>query len=81
VAGKEKHMLEVGGYLGALFPAKDHGLYGEGITRRARPLKTGFDVGLRIAYLPLRFVGIEAEGGRHAVQGRSDGDGEEGGAR
>jgi hypothetical protein len=59
----EKHMLEVGLYMGALFPAKDHGLYGEEITKTPRPLKTGFDVGLRLAYLPLRFVGIEAEGG------------------
>lgn len=59
----EKHMLEVGLYMGALFPAADHGLYGEGITTSQRSLKTGFDVGLRVAYLPLRFIGIEAEGG------------------
>lgn len=59
----EKHMLEVGLYMGALFPAKDHGLYGEEIAKSPRTLKTGFDVGLRLAYLPLRFVGVEAEGG------------------
>lgn len=62
----EKHMLEVGLYMGALFPSNGvdgHGLYGEGITKTPRDLKTGFDVGLRVAYLPLRFVGIEAEGG------------------
>lgn len=59
----EKHILEVGGYLGAFFPAKDHGLYGDGVVTTQRELKTGFDIGLRLAYLPLRFIGIEIEGG------------------
>jgi hypothetical protein len=59
----ERHIIEVGGYLGAFFPAKDHGLYGEGVTMTPRSLKTGFDIGLRFAYLPLRFVGVEVEGG------------------
>ena len=70
---KEKHILEVGGYLGAFFTAADHGLYGDGVASTARPLKTGFDVGLRIAYMPLRFVGIEAEGG--VVPTKLDGQG------
>lgn len=70
---KEKHILEVGGYLGAFFTAADHGLYGDGVASAARPLKTGFDVGLRIAYMPLRFVGIEAEGG--VVPTKLDGQG------
>jgi hypothetical protein len=70
---KEKHILEVGGYLGGFFTAPDHGLYGDGITKTARPLKTGFNVGLRIAYMPLRFVGIEAEGG--VVPTKLDGQG------
>jgi len=60
---KEKHILEIGGYLGVLFPAADHGLYADGVTRTAKPIKPGFDVGLRFAYLPLRFIGIEVEGG------------------
>lgn len=59
----EKHMLELGLYMGALFPAADHGLYEEKVATSPRPLRPGFDVGLRFAYLPLRFVGIEAEGG------------------
>ncbi len=70
---KEKHILEVGGYLGAFFTAADHGLYGDGITKTARPLKTGFDVGVRIAYMPLRFIGVEAEGG--VVPTKLDGQG------
>lgn len=70
---KEKHILEVGGHLGGFFTAPDHGLYGDGITKTARPLKTGFNVGLRIAYMPLRFVGIEAEGG--VVPTKLDGQG------
>ena len=59
----EKHILEIGGYLGAFFPAADHGLYAPNVTKTPRPIKTGFDVGLRFAYLPLRFVGLEIEGG------------------
>ena len=59
----ERNILELGGFLGAFFPAADHGLYGPGVTKVAKPLKTGFDVGLRIAYMPLRFVGVEVEGG------------------
>lgn len=69
----EKHILEIGGYLGAFFPAADHGLYADGVTMTPRPIKTGFDIGLRIAYLPLRFVGIEVEGG--AVPTKLDGNG------
>lgn len=59
---KEKHMLEVGWLMGAFFPAKDHGLYGVEPPAPPRALKTGFDIGLRFAYLPFRFVGIEVEG-------------------
>lgn len=74
----EKHMLELGLYLGALFPADDHGLYGEKVAMSPRPLKTAFDVGLRVAYLPLRFVGIEAEGGLMPSKvAYTDGDGDD----
>lgn len=59
---KEKHIIEVGWLLGALFPAKDHGLYGLQPPSPPRAFKTGFDIGLRFAYLPLRFVGVEIEG-------------------
>jgi hypothetical protein len=59
---KELHMVEVGWMMGALFPAKDHGLYGVEPPIPARSFKTGFDIGLRLAYLPVRFVGVEVEG-------------------
>jgi OOP family OmpA-OmpF porin len=59
---KEKHIIEVGWLLGAFFPAKDHGFYaGETPPSQPRAFKTGFDIGLRFAYLPLRFVGVEVE--------------------
>jgi hypothetical protein len=59
---KEKHIIEVGWLLGAFFPAKDHALYAlEKPPEPARTFKTGFDIGLRFAYLPLRFVGVELE--------------------
>ncbi|WP_434423023.1 hypothetical protein [Nannocystis pusilla] len=59
---KEMHMIEVGWLMGALFGAKDHGLYGVDPPNPPRPFKTGFDIGLRFAYLPVRFVGVEIEG-------------------
>lgn len=59
---KEKHIIEVGWLMGALFPAKDHGLYGVQPPAPPRAFKIGFDIGLRFAYLPLRFVGVEIEG-------------------
>ncbi len=69
----EKNILEIGGYLGAFFPSDDHGLYGEGFDKTPRPLATGFSVGLRIAYLPVRFVGVELEGG--VMPSKLDGNG------
>jgi hypothetical protein len=69
----EKHILEIGGYMGAFFLAADHGLYGDGVAKTARPVKPGFDVGLRIAYMPMRFFGIEVEGG--AMPTKLDGNG------
>ncbi|MDC0670739.1 hypothetical protein [Nannocystis radixulma] len=59
---KEMHMIEVGWLMGALFPAKDHGLYGVEPPSPPRAFKTGFDIGLRLAYMPVRFVGVEVEG-------------------
>lgn len=60
---KEKNILEVGWMLGALFPAADHGLYAnDKAPNPARAFKTGFDIGLRFAYMPFRFFGVEIEG-------------------
>lgn len=60
---REKHILEVGWLLGALFPAADHGLYGlDKAPSPPRAFKTGFDLGLRFAYMPFRFFGVEVEG-------------------
>jgi OOP family OmpA-OmpF porin len=58
---KEKHILEVGWLMGAFFPAKDHALYAEDRPAAQKAFKTGFDIGLRFAYLPVRFVGVEVE--------------------
>lgn len=60
---KEKNILEVGWMLGALFPGADHGLYANDKAPAApRAFKTGFDLGLRFAYMPFRFFGVEVEG-------------------
>lgn len=59
---KEKNIIEVGWLLGAFFPAKDHSLYtGKEPPSPPKAFNTGFDIGLRFAYLPLRFVGVEVE--------------------
>lgn len=60
---QEKHIIEVGGSLGAFFPSADHGLYAVDVKDTPKTIKTGFDIGVRFAYLPLRFVGVEVEGG------------------
>lgn len=62
----ERNMLELGVFAGMLIPARDLELFQP---RRTRP-RQGFlplatiapDVGVRVGYYPLRFLGVEAEG-------------------
>jgi outer membrane protein OmpA-like peptidoglycan-associated protein len=62
----ERNMLELGVFGGMLIPARDLELFEP---RRGRP-RQGFlplailapEVGVRVGYFPLRFLGIEAEG-------------------
>ncbi len=63
----ERHLFELGVFGGIFIAADDHDLY-DPSTRPLRPhtpapplYKTVPDVGVRLAYFPLRFLGIEGE--------------------
>ncbi len=57
----ERHLFELGVFGGLFVAAADHDLY-DPVTRPASPLWRGNpDVGARIAYFPLRFLGFEGE--------------------
>lgn len=57
----ERHMLDLGAFGGVMIPAKDHGLFDSG--QGARPtLAPGADLGLRLEYYPLAFLGAGLEG-------------------
>lgn len=58
-----RHMVELGGYLGALVPSSSHELYDSTRNRQGDFSAVGPGGGLRLGYFPLSFVGIEAEGG------------------
>lgn len=73
----ERNMIEVGVFGGILVPARDLELFEP---RRTRP-RQGFlplatvapDVGVRLGYYPLRFLGIEAEGATMPTSTLDDG--------
>ncbi len=57
----ERHLFELGVFGGLFVAAPDHDLY-DPVTRPASPLwRASADVGARIAYFPLRFLGFEGE--------------------
>jgi outer membrane protein OmpA-like peptidoglycan-associated protein len=57
-----RNQLELGIYGGVLLPAGDHELYNPTITWQPYK-KVAPDLGLRLGYYPLSFLGIEVEGG------------------
>lgn len=62
----ERHMVELGVFGGALFPAPDIELFEDdpNLPRRGfKPLQVAaFEIGGRVGYYPLRYLGAEAEG-------------------
>src|SRR5690606_20137850 len=57
-----RNMVELGIYGGVLLPAKDHELYNP--EQPWQPYKkVAADIGLRVGYYPLSFLGLEIEGG------------------
>jgi outer membrane protein OmpA-like peptidoglycan-associated protein len=70
-----RHMVEVGAYGGVWFPNKNHELYAPqpglpDLGWQRMKIVTP-EVGLRAGYYPLRFLGIEAEGGVMPTRTRS----------
>ncbi|MEM1025536.1 MAG: OmpA family protein [Myxococcota bacterium] len=58
-----RHMVEVGGWVGAFVPSSEHELYDSTQNRQGDFSALGPGAGLRLGYFPVGFVGIEAEGG------------------
>jgi OOP family OmpA-OmpF porin len=55
----EGNVLELGIFGGAIFPSSDHNLRYEAYPQK--PYSTGGEVGARLGYYPLSFLGIEGE--------------------
>jgi OOP family OmpA-OmpF porin len=59
----ERNMAEIGSYDGVLLPTPNHEWFGSDPEQDVEPLgAVAPAVGLRAAYYPLRFFGVEAEG-------------------
>jgi outer membrane protein OmpA-like peptidoglycan-associated protein len=58
----QRHLIELGIYLGALFPDNEHALYNNNNAHQ-RFNDAAFDVGARIGYFPIPYFGMEFEGG------------------
>src|SRR6478752_2332495 len=56
----EGNVLELGIFGGAIFPNSDHNLRYEAYPQK--PYATGAELGARLGYYPLSFLGLEAEG-------------------
>ena len=64
-------LFELGFYGGVMFPSSSHALEGTGAAHRE--YKTGGELGLRLAYFPLDFLGAEVEGATVATGVKSGG--------
>ena len=71
----ENNLLELGIFAGALFPSKHHNLRDESLPHR--DFKGGPEIGARIGYYPLSFLGFEAEaaGSLNKAKGNPEGRG------
>jgi OOP family OmpA-OmpF porin len=73
---QQRHLFELGIFVGAFFPPDDHGLYNHNLyfNFKQEPFKiAGVDLGLRFAYLPLPYLGLEIEGMVSPTSRDSDG--------
>lgn len=72
----ERGMLELGVYGGVLFVAPDHELFETNLDRPNQGFRRlnrfAPEVGARIGYFPIRYFGIEAEGGVAPTQTRDE---------
>ncbi len=69
----ERDMLDVGLYMGALFLPTKHGLFDAGDGPRPSLKRSAFDIGGRLAYMPLSFLGLGLEVGGMPSRSPSEG--------
>jgi outer membrane protein OmpA-like peptidoglycan-associated protein len=61
---KQKHLLELGVYAGLLVPSRAHEFYEKDPPANTQQLETvAPDIGLRLGYLPISWIGAELEAG------------------
>src|SRR5688500_2611646 len=60
--GPGNNLMEAGIFGGVFLPEYDHELYEDELVEHQPLKKVGFDMGLRLAYFPIPFVGVEGEG-------------------
>lgn len=58
---QQRHLWELGFFIGAFFPPEDHELHNPDVAHEPFE-KAAVDIGVRVAYLPIPYLGIEAEG-------------------
>ena len=65
------NLFEIGVFGGVMFPSSSHALEATGAQHRE--YKTGGELGLRLAYFPIDFLGVEAEGAMVATSVKNGG--------
>jgi OOP family OmpA-OmpF porin len=69
----EEHMLNFGVFGGISIPSKSHGLFDPGEGDRPTLSAIGGDVGARLEYFPLSFLGLGFEGAAMPIKSPSEG--------
>lgn len=57
------HMINAGGYLGAFWRGRNHGMFDRSLGPQPSTQTTAFDVGFRLEYMPIPYVGVGFEAG------------------
>ncbi len=68
--GPTNHMLDVGGYLGAFVRANNHGFFDRSLGPQPFTKRTSFDLGFRLEYMPIPYVGVGFEASGMPTIGR-----------
>jgi OOP family OmpA-OmpF porin len=67
------HTIGVGGYLGVFLRADNQGLFDRSLGPQPTTPRSVFDVGFRLEYMPIPWVGVGFEGGGMPFRGASEG--------
>jgi OOP family OmpA-OmpF porin len=67
------HMLNVGGYLGVFMRAGNQGLFDRSLGPQPRTPASAFDLGFRLEYMPIPYVGVGFEAGGMPIRSPSEG--------